>query len=217
MSNFDASRRPKFTWRLFLGSGLFVICPCLRCCYISVSSSSDGNKLAAVDYNGYVWLSTNAGVAWTAQTGGLPTTALWWAVASSADATKLVAAVNNGNLWLSGNSGTSWAQQASAAPTVAGWRDVASSADGTKLAAAADTGGGGKVWLSSDSGSTWGAQTGGRGGLARRLPEPHGVQARRRRQGRADLAVLQLWRDVDRALSRARAGGGGELQKKNCL
>src|SRR5207244_541980 len=63
----------------------------------SVASSADGSKLVAAAYNGALWISTNAGVNWMANssnTGNQP----WSCVASSADGTKLVAGTNNGQL-----------------------------------------------------------------------------------------------------------------------
>jgi hypothetical protein len=81
---------------------------------ISVASSGDGVKLAAVGGDGYsvnfILTSTNSGTTWT-QTSAPGTN--WIAIASSADGTKLVAVVNNQSgspIYLSTNSGTSWTQ-----------------------------------------------------------------------------------------------------------
>lgn len=139
-------------------------------CWISVSSSADGNLLAAVATNGPVCVSTNAGSTWFTNgtfnlnsslvsksgkalkpnAGSIPSTRNWQAVACSADKTKVVAAVYGGPIYISADSGLTWAACANAPDT--NWQAVASSADGTRLAAAIN---GGPIYTSSDSGVTW--------------------------------------------------------------
>ena len=66
----------------------------------SITSSSDGTKLAAVVYGGYIYTSTDSGVNWTAQTASGSRD--WNAITSSSDGTKLTAAVNPGYIYKSG-------------------------------------------------------------------------------------------------------------------
>ena len=68
--------------------------------WISITSSANGNKLAAGTVSGNIWLSSDSGVTWTEQNGGAPTSANWNALASSANGSKLAAAAFLGNIWL---------------------------------------------------------------------------------------------------------------------
>ncbi len=117
---------------------------------VSVTSSSDGTKLAALEYNGYIHTSTNSGATWMTQYAA--GARYWRSISSSADGTALVAVAisNNNAIYTSSDSGATWTER-----TVAGsdsWLQVASSNDGTKLAAVgySDT-----IYTSSDSGATW--------------------------------------------------------------
>merc|ERR1712159_146860 len=66
----------------------------------SITSSSDGTKLAAVvsDTNGNIWTSTDSGATWTENT-STGSAKDWWSITSSSDGTKLAAVVDNGNIW----------------------------------------------------------------------------------------------------------------------
>jgi hypothetical protein len=67
----------------------------------SITSSSDGAKLAAVvnnAINGNIWTSTDSGATWTEDT-SVGSTKNWYSITSSSDGTKLAAVVNNGNIW----------------------------------------------------------------------------------------------------------------------
>jgi hypothetical protein len=127
----------------------------------SISSSTDGRKLAACDFYDGIYTSADAGATWG------PTTAptlLWDSIASSADGAMLLAAVSgdspwpgvfqNGSLYASTNSGATW-EQTSAPPNW--WTSVASSADGTKLVAASSDNGSstGQIYVSADSMVSW--------------------------------------------------------------
>ena len=62
----------------------------------SITSSDDGDKLAAVVVGGNVWTSTDCGVTWIEVTGGdtnIGGTKAWRGIASSDDGTKLAAVV----------------------------------------------------------------------------------------------------------------------------
>lgn len=115
-----------------------------------VASSSDGTKLAAGDYFGDIWTSTDSGVNWVDRTSSLGSKS-WKAIASSSNGTKLAAVVYNGGLYTSADSGATWTDRTSAAGT-RDWASIVSSSDGTKIYATAHTG---TLMVSTDSGATW--------------------------------------------------------------
>ena len=118
----------------------------------SIASSSDGTKLAATEYPGYIYTSTDSGVSWTQQnSGGLA----WTSIASSSDGTKLAAVVANGYIYTSTDAGVNWTARATSFGFQY-WRSIASSNDGTKLAAIVSVG---YLYTSTDSGVTWIEQT----------------------------------------------------------
>jgi photosystem II stability/assembly factor-like uncharacterized protein len=104
--------------------------------WFSVTSSADGEKLAAVigdtDGIGFIFTSSDAGVTWTPRDAERH----WYSVASSADGTKLVAAELYGHLFTSTDSGVTWSPSESNRT----WDAVACSADGNKLFATERTG-----------------------------------------------------------------------------
>ena len=63
----------------------------------SITSSSDGTKLAAAVINGDIWTSTNSGATWTDQAAAGSRS--WLSITSSSDGTKLAAAVSGGHIW----------------------------------------------------------------------------------------------------------------------
>jgi photosystem II stability/assembly factor-like uncharacterized protein len=72
--------------------------------WASITSSSDGTKLAAVVQNGDIYTSTDSGVHWTDRTAA--GSRLWLSIASSADGTKLAAVdASPGNIYTSTDSG----------------------------------------------------------------------------------------------------------------
>ncbi len=109
-----------------------------------VTSSADGQKLAAVVDGGLIYTSADTGATWTAR----QSSRSWQAIASSADGSKLVAVVAGDFIYTSTDSGATWTPR----DTVRQWSSVASSADGTKLVAGANNG---KLYTSTDSGVTW--------------------------------------------------------------
>jgi hypothetical protein len=116
--------------------------------WVSIASSADGGKLAAVDYSGYIYTSADSGVSWTARN----SPRAWRSIASSADGNKLVAGAEGGQIHTSTDSGVSW----TARDSTRNWVAVASSADGSKLLAAVY--GSGQVYTSTDSGASWTAR-----------------------------------------------------------
>ena len=122
----------------------------------SVTSSSDGTKLAAVVSNGFIYTSTDSGVTWMKVTnsvvagGAGTTTRNWSGITSSSDGTKLAALVKNGYIYTSSDSGATWTEQTGSGTR--NWEAITSSSDGTKLAAIVQYG---FIYTSTDSGVTW--------------------------------------------------------------
>ena len=118
----------------------------------SITSSSDGTKLAAVVYGGYIYTSTDSGASWTERTA--PGYRNWNSITSSSDGTKLAATPNGGYIYTSTDSGANWTERT--APGSRSWTAISSSSDGAKLAAAGTNT---YIYTSTDSGVNWTAQT----------------------------------------------------------
>ncbi len=110
----------------------------------SITSSSDGIKLAAVVGGGQIYTSTDSGITWTARDSNRS----WRSIASSSDGTKLVAVEQDGQIYTSTDSGITWIARDSNRQ----WYSITSSSDGTKLAAVVW---GCQIYTSIDSGITW--------------------------------------------------------------
>ena len=125
--------------------------------WYSITSSSDGTKLAAVvrgDYGGYIYTSTNSGASWTQQTAS--GSRYWYSITSSSDGTKLAAVHYRGYIYTSTDSGATWTERSPVtASTTRNWASITSSSDGTKLAAVVYPG---YIYTSTDSGATWTAR-----------------------------------------------------------
>ena len=123
--------------------------------WTSITSSSDGTKLAAVVTNGYIYTSADSGVTWTEQTSSGQRN--WKSITCSSDGNKLAAVEEEGYIYTSTDSGISWVMQGSGNLI---WQSIASSSNGTKLAAVANEYGFGDfIYTSTDSGVTWQQQT----------------------------------------------------------
>jgi hypothetical protein len=118
----------------------------------AITSNSDGTKLAAVVWGGYIYTSTDSGVTWTEDTSSGYQN--WNSITSSADGTKLAAVAYNGYIYTSTDSGVTWTEYTSS--DYRNWYSITSSADGTKLAAVVL---GGYIYTSTDSGLTWTERT----------------------------------------------------------
>jgi len=116
--------------------------------WFSITSSSDGTKLVALAYNGYIYTSTNSGIDWTERT--TAGSRLWRQVASSSDGMKLIAANYDGYLYTSTNYGVDWVERT--LPGSRLWCSVASSSDGNTLIAVAY---GNYIYISTNSGINW--------------------------------------------------------------
>src|SRR5882762_8421392 len=102
--------------------------------WLSIASSADGTRLAAVGSYGWLYASTNSGASWaplTTVTNGAEPSRPWTSIACSADGSKLVAAANFNPIFTSINFGKTWTSHGPSAT----WNAVASSADGVKLVA----------------------------------------------------------------------------------
>ena len=123
--------------------------------WYSITSSSDGTKLAAVVSGGYIYTSTNSGVTWTEATSA--GSRAWSSITSSSDGTKLAATIggyDDDYIYTSTDSGATWTEQTSAGSR--NWYSITSSSDGTKLAAVVWSG---SIYTSGNSGATWTEQT----------------------------------------------------------
>jgi hypothetical protein len=118
--------------------------------WVSVASSVNGMKLAAVAYvNGTPGIYTSV-IGGTNNWGLHLSGSYGISIASSADGMKLVAAIYTSQIVTSTDAGTNWVARDSAR----NWTAVASSADGTRLLAAVS---GGQLYISSNSGTNWAA------------------------------------------------------------
>jgi hypothetical protein len=122
--------------------------------WAAVTSSADGNKLAAAfQSGGGIYTSTNAGATWT------PTSAPakpWAAMASSADGKVLLAVVPNpsgpGGIYTSTNYGGTWVSNSVVGNSYQ-WDAAAASADGHTLIVAGNFSS--PVYYSTNTGATW--------------------------------------------------------------
>ncbi|HYW72454.1 MAG TPA: hypothetical protein VE961_15565, partial [Pyrinomonadaceae bacterium] len=114
----------------------------------AIASSADGQKLVAVEFQGRIYTSTDAGVSWTPRENNRR----WVTVASSANGNVLIAAANtNGGggdrIYTSTDGGANWTGRLSFDT----WISVACSADGTRMVAASTNG----LYTSDDAGANW--------------------------------------------------------------
>jgi photosystem II stability/assembly factor-like uncharacterized protein len=126
-----------------------------------ITLSADGSKLAATNYSGYIYTSTDSGVNWTARL--TDANRYWSAITSSTDGSKLAACVYNnsaggyGYIYTSTDSGVNWTARLTTANR--SWNSITSSADGSKLAACVySTTANGYIYISTDSGVNWTAR-----------------------------------------------------------
>ena len=139
----------------FLASLLFFLQPVSAAggvrSWNAVASSSDGTKLIAGEWCGFIYTSLDSGLTWTANTD--IENNCWSSVASSADGTKLFATSNNNRVYISVDSGLTWTYHTFTNQSL---QKIASNAVGDKLIVVADYG---SVWTSQDTGATWTRRT----------------------------------------------------------
>ena len=123
--------------------------------WIAVASSADGVKLAAAEYGGPLYTSSDTGTSWTASGPAKN----WSALASSTDGVRLVAGaakqtingIDQPAIYTSADAGQTWRPQA----LTTGVARLASSADGSKLFAALPSTALMPIYISRDAGVTW--------------------------------------------------------------
>lgn len=126
--------------------------------WILITSSADGQRLAAAANAGFLHTSENGGVSWTARPE--PGALSWVSMAASRDGRRLVVADATlpgkvsyeklGSLRVSQNGGTTWKELTAAGKR--NWKAVTSSHDGHFLAAVVNEGG---IYTSEDFGTSW--------------------------------------------------------------
>ena len=122
--------------------------------WLSVASSSDGNKLVAISnfgsnpIYGSIYTSIDGGINWVER----ENTKNWSVVASSNDGNNLIAAEFPGKIYTSTDSGTNWIPRLQV-NFLDYWASVASSSDGSKLVAALAFGG--RIYTSTNYGVSW--------------------------------------------------------------
>lgn len=128
--------------------------------WADIASSSDGSKIVASSYGGYLSTSTDGGATWTQRTS--TGTQNWTSVASSSDGSKIyaltrVGSQTPGSLYSSTDAGLTWISQAG--PCMYGANDISSSSDGSKLFVACGSAHDGtnvaNAAVSSNSGTSW--------------------------------------------------------------
>ena len=154
----DRGQGPR-TWGDVSGSG-------------AITSNALGDKLAAVVYDGNVWLSTNYGVDWTENTTSPGVTKKWSSIASNGDGTKLYATVGKtprdagtgADIWRSSDSGGTWVREIELGGQNEAWLSVATNEDGSAVVACSTQTNsgvppGGRIWRSLNSGVNWSEST----------------------------------------------------------
>lgn len=119
----------------------------------AVASSADGMRLAAADYSGLVWTSSNGGKNWILSGSGPGS---WNCIASSENGMNLVVGEYVGYIYTSRNGGASWVQRVLGG--TGSWACIACSADGQTIVASGSplpSSGAESVHISRDGGSTW--------------------------------------------------------------
>ena len=113
----------------------------------SITSSSDGTKLAAVVQGGNIWTSVDSGKNWV-EDQSVGNTQNWHAITSSSDGTNLAAVAYGGKIWISIDSGEYWTNVG----TTDNWHSITSWNDGTYYAAVSN---GGSIWISVTNAAYW--------------------------------------------------------------
>jgi len=118
--------------------------------WFGIATSSSGAVVAAIEYSGNIWVSTDSGATWTAR----GSAQLWDGVGVSVDGTIILAGTEYGHIWRSTNSGSTFTELTTGPTTAFTWKFSNSSSDGTKWLAVQDSSTA-KLYLSTNSGSSW--------------------------------------------------------------
>ena len=111
--------------------------------WTAVAVSANGQKIVAAASPGFIHVSSDGGLTWTAR----ESERHWISVICSADGMKIVAAANQGPMVFSEDGGVTWT-----GGETKNWLSLAGSSDSRKLVAAI---GNGPVVVSSDGGRSW--------------------------------------------------------------
>jgi len=126
--------------------------------WTSITSSSNGQDLAAVTLNGDIWTSTDGGANWTNDSTTDTATAkqYWTSITSSSNGQDLAAVTDGDSIWTSTDGGANWTND-SATDTATDnqdWHSITSSSNGQDLAAVAgysdDAGISGSIWTTNN-------------------------------------------------------------------
>ena len=110
----------------------------------SICSNSVGDRLAAVDYGGNIYTSSDYGVTWTPRENARN----WRSICSNSLGDRVAAVLNNSNIYISSDYGVTWLPRELARE----WRFICSNSLGDQLAAVVNNG---NIYTSSNYGVTW--------------------------------------------------------------
>ena len=110
----------------------------------SICSNSLGDRLAAVDYGGNIYTSSDYGVTWTPRENARN----WRSICSNSLGDRVAAVLNNSNIYISSDYGVTWLPRELARE----WRFICSNSLGDQLAAVVNNG---NIYTSSNYGVTW--------------------------------------------------------------
>jgi hypothetical protein len=117
---------------------------------INIALSRDGNILAAIDNNDYIYTSTNGGNSWLRVTSTGPQN--WKRIISSGNGNKMIAISTGsaGNIYISNSAGLSWTSTELSIGNKE-WTDITCSDDGLNIAATSSS----QIYTSADGGMSW--------------------------------------------------------------
>jgi photosystem II stability/assembly factor-like uncharacterized protein len=120
--------------------------------WIAAASDSDGSNLIAAVYGGRIYISNNAGVAWSEVTPAGSIDKNWACVDSDSTGLHLIAGEFGKRLWISHDSGASWAETQPHGAADYCWFTVSMNSDGSRLFAGVY---GWILFTSTNGGTTW--------------------------------------------------------------
>lgn len=116
--------------------------------WVSITLNDKGTKFAAVQYNGYIWKSSN-GITWEKSS---KFTKDWLKITSNSEG-NILAAISETEVWVSTDYGQNWSKSKSLEERrVYSISSIASNSEGNILLISVTRG---NLWISKDTGSTW--------------------------------------------------------------
>ena len=126
--------------------------------WYTISMSSDGTKILAGQYDGYLYYSSNSGIGWVVVFPcGAGLMMNWMTTSMSADGTKMIAGVYGGRIYMSLNGGSSWFETQPAGNNNKNWKTISMSADGMTIVAGVY---GGELYYTYNGAENWFATNG---------------------------------------------------------